>query len=139
MEAPEVVAAQIRPVLEQAPVMFSLLFGSVARGEASPSSDVDVAVRYEPDLSAAQRFRLTLELGRQLERVLQRQVDVVDLDEVPQRFAGRILTERVVVTGLDRVERVRHETRVLQQYRDFEEHARRQDRRLLEAMARGDR
>ena len=139
MDTCEAVAARIRPVLERAPVAFSLLFGSVARGEERADSDVDVAVRYEPELSAAQRFRRTLQLGAELERALERPVDLVDLDEVPQRLAGRILTERVVVTGLERPERVRYETEVLKRYLDFEERARRQDRRLLEAMARGER
>lgn len=121
------------------PVVFSYVFGSIARGEASDTSDVDVAVRFEPDLARRERFDLLLHLGVALERALGREVDLVDLDEAPLRLAGRILTERVVVTGLDRPERVAYETELFPQYIDFEFHARQMDTEMLRAMAAGDR
>jgi uncharacterized protein len=126
-------------VVDDYPVVFSYLFGSHARGEARHDSDVDVAVCFEPGLAAAERFDLLLRLGAGLEVALRREVDVVDLDEAPLRLAGRILTERVVLTGLDRPERVRYETRVFAPSVDFEYHASRLDRELLAAMARGER
>jgi uncharacterized protein len=127
----------IAEVVGSYPVVFSYVFGSIARGEERADSDVDVAVHFEPGLDASQRFHLCLRLGVDLEAALRREVDVIDLEEAPLRLAGRILTERVVVTGLDRPERVRYETSIYRPYVDFEYHAARLDRELLAAMAEG--
>jgi predicted nucleotidyltransferase len=47
------------------------IFGSVARGEATPGSDIDIVVHMKPDL--LQRVRLKAEL----EDLLGRSVDVI--------------------------------------------------------------
>jgi uncharacterized protein len=127
----------IAEVVGSYPVLFSYVFGSIARGEERADSDVDVAVHFAPGLDAGERFRLCLRLGVDLEADLRRAVDVIDLEEAPLRLAGRILTERVVVTGFDRPERVRYETSIYRPYIDFEYHAARLDRELLTAMAEG--
>jgi predicted nucleotidyltransferase len=129
----------IAEVMARHPVAYAYLFGSVARGEDRPDSDVDVAVRFEPGLTASERFSLLLRIGTELEVALHRPVDVVDLAEANLRLAGRIITERVVVTGMDRPERVRFEVDLLPRYLDFEYHARRLDQLLLQAMADGER
>ncbi|HEU5272989.1 MAG TPA: nucleotidyltransferase family protein [Xanthobacteraceae bacterium] len=67
------------------------VFGSVARGEATPNSDVDVIVEYDPasdfniiDLSRVRR-RLSERLGAA--------VDVVTRTGVHQRIRDRVLKE----------------------------------------------
>lgn len=50
------------------------IFGSVARGEESPDSDIDFLVEFERDASL---FDL-LHVQDDLERLLERKVDVVD-------------------------------------------------------------
>jgi uncharacterized protein len=130
---------RVGAVVADHPVAFSYLFGSVARGEQRADSDIDVAVRFEGITDPHERMERSLCLGAALERALGRAVDLVDLDAAPLRLAGRILTERVVVTGLDRAERVRYETELLPRYRDFEHHARELDALLLQAMAAGER
>jgi uncharacterized protein len=128
---------RIAEVVSRHPVAFSYLFGSVARGEDRPDSDIDVAVHFEPGTDAATRFQRSLRLGGELDVALKRAVDVVDLEEAPLRLAGRILTERVVVTGHERVDRVRWETAIYRPYVDVEYHAREMDRLVLQAMAEG--
>lgn len=41
---------RLRPALEARGVVNAGLFGSVARGEAGPRSDVDVVIRFQPDM-----------------------------------------------------------------------------------------
>lgn len=130
---------RIGAVLADQPIAFAYVFGSVARGDAVADSDVDVAVHFEPGLSASDRFARRLRIGVELEQSLELGVDVVDLEDAPLRLAGRILTERVVVTGLERPERVRFETELFRRYIDFEHHARQLDAEMLAAMAAGDR
>lgn len=64
--------ADLRSALAaQSGVALAVVFGSVARGEAGPGSDVDLAIRGDAD-----RFALAAELSR----ALGREVDVVPLD-----------------------------------------------------------
>lgn len=78
----EALMARLRPVLEARPeVVFALLFGSVARGQATPLSDVDVGIYTEQPLEL-------LELGglvNELEQVAGCSVDVVELREALER------------------------------------------------------
>jgi uncharacterized protein len=130
---------RIRAVLAAHPIAFAYVFGSVARGEARPDSDLDVALHFEPSTAADERFDRLLRVGVELENALGREVDVVDLEQVPLRLLGRILRERVVVLGLDRPERVRFESETFRRAVDFELHARALDAALLEATAAGER
>lgn len=126
-------------MLADQPVAFSYVFGSVARGAAGVDSDVDIAVHFESGLPPAERFDRRLRIGVELERALDREVDLVDLEDAPLRLVGRILTERVVVTGLQRPERVRFENEMFRRSVDFEHHARRLDAEILAATAAGNR
>ena len=78
----------LRQVLAEDPrVAYALLFGSSARGAASPHSDVDVAI----GLAAGVRLS-ALELGAlvsRLEDAAGKPVDLVLLDEAPPRRRGR--------------------------------------------------
>ena len=71
------------------------LFGSVARGEARPDSDVDVAVR----LDAARRVTLfgLAEVNHRLEAMLGTRVDLVSEGGLKPRFKARIAADRVHV------------------------------------------
>jgi len=60
-------------------VRFAMLFGSIARGEGTEGSDVDVIVSLrDPD------YMRKLDLGVKLERVIGRPVDVVLLEEAEE-------------------------------------------------------
>jgi predicted nucleotidyltransferase len=118
-------------------VVFSYLFGSRAQGRATPASDTDIAVRLEATVARRERQDRLLRLGAALEHVLQGPVDLVDLDEAPLRLAGRIATERIILTGHDEPDRVRFETEIVPRYLDFRYHAQRLDRMILDEMAAG--
>lgn len=74
------------------------LFGSVARGEARPDSDVDVLVEFAPGQKNIDRF---LTLAELLERVLQRPVELVTPEALSPYIGPHILAEAtdVVRTG----------------------------------------
>ena len=88
-------------------VRLAVLFGSVARGEARPGSDVDVGVRLDPD-SAALRQEVEVALGR----AAGREVDVVFLDGSPPLLRFEIGSDGIVL-----VERRPHD------WADFRMHA----------------
>ena len=66
------------------------VFGSVARGEAGPDSDVDFIVEMEPDRSVLDLSELILDL----QDMLARRVDVVEIRR-PSPHAADILADAV--------------------------------------------
>ena len=69
------------------------VFGSVARGEADPTSDVDFLVRLEPGVTLLTHAAMV----RELEELLGRKVDVVSERGLRSRIRDRILREAVTV------------------------------------------
>lgn len=65
------------------------LFGSVARDEARPDSDVDVLVEFEKPVG----FFKFYDLQQYLESILGRRVDLVTRDGLHPRLKDRILGE----------------------------------------------
>ena len=68
------------------------VFGSIARGEAGPESDVDIIVEL-----AEPTFDHYMDLKFRLEEVLQRRVDLVIADTVKARLKPIIQRETVYV------------------------------------------
>ncbi len=71
------------------------LFGSVARGDATPSSDVDLIVDYDPN-SSFNLFDLS-SVHQRLSDRLGVNVDVVTRDGIHRRIRDRVLREAVRV------------------------------------------
>jgi predicted nucleotidyltransferase len=104
MAGPEVVAAY--------------LFGSVARGEAGPASDVDVAVLLSPEPSPVYAS-LELRLEGDLERALARSVEVVVLNLAPIDLVHRVLRDGILLLDREPSTRVRFEVRARNEYFDL--------------------
>ena len=66
------------------------LFGSMARGEARPSSDVDLLVEFAPGQKSFDRFMALSDL---LERLLGCPVDLVTLEALSPFIGPHILAE----------------------------------------------
>lgn len=67
------------------------VFGSVARGDAVPQSDVDFLVHFEPERSLLEHGGLLMDL----QDLFGCEVDVVDDDAMRPRFRERVLKEAV--------------------------------------------
>jgi predicted nucleotidyltransferase len=94
------------------------LFGSVARGEARPDSDVDVGVLY----AVAPPATLTappLALEGELERALARPVQVAVLNRAPADLVHRVLRDGRLVLDLDPAARIRFEVQRRNEYFDL--------------------
>jgi predicted nucleotidyltransferase len=127
---PASVAQRIRELPEilagRSEVVFAYLFGSAARGELQPSSDVDIAVFLASDVDLLEaRADLIALLSRHLGTD---RVDVVLLNEAPTALLGRILLDRRVLCDKEPFQRHRFESLALRQFHDF----RLFERRLLD-------
>jgi predicted nucleotidyltransferase len=112
-------------------VVAAYLFGSVARGEATSASDVDVAVllRDDPPPGLA---GLALPLEGELERRIGRPVQLVVLNRAPVDLVHRVLRDGILIVDRDPGARIRFEVRARNEYFDllpFLERYRRTDRR----------
>ena len=76
---------RIRKVLVEEPVQKAWLFGSYARGQESPDSDIDLLVQMAPNNLTILGF---LKIQTRLERVTNKQVDLIE-DECLEAFARK--------------------------------------------------
>ena len=83
----------VLPVLERYDVCRAALFGSVARGEDTRRSDIDVLIEFRGEKSLLDLSGLKLEL----EALLGRKVDVLTYDSLHPLLKERILREQVAL------------------------------------------
>lgn len=94
-QAAQDLAHRIAPVLRRYGVVRAGLFGSVARGEAGPASDIDLLVEYHPGRRL--RLRELVELHDEVERVAGRKAQVIEYRLLRERIRERVLAEQVPV------------------------------------------
>jgi predicted nucleotidyltransferase len=100
-------------------VVLAYVFGSQARGEAGPLSDVDVAILFAADASRQDRFERVLVMSNALGVMVQREdVDVIDLQEASPLLRHRVYYDGHLLYCPDDAVRVRFETTALRDYVD---------------------
>lgn len=118
--------SQLARILAALPerVVAAYLFGSEARGEASPKSDVDLGVllREAPPATLAGR---ELTLAGDLASALGGAVDLVILNDSPVDLAARVLRDGRLLLDRDRSTRIRFEVDTRNRYFDLLPHLRR--------------
>lgn len=122
------------------PVIFAYVFGSTARGDSRPGSDVDVAVYLEAEADAGDSIELMLKLAGKLASASSvGKIEVVSLNVAPLALRGRAVRERAVIYSRDEPARVEFESLTLREFFDFQIHAVPLDQALLRRMAEGHR
>lgn len=111
--------------LRAAGAPFAYVFGSVARGEQRPSSDLDVAALFPEPAPAS--FEVELPAG----------VDLLVLNSAPLEIAGRVALDGVLLFEDDEVARVRWEAQTRKIYLDERYRIDRSHREFLESLNNG--
>ena len=91
MEKLEKMKTEIIPVLRKYGVKRASIFGSVARGEETENSDVDIIVEFEGRKSLFDLVELKIEL----EEKLRKKVDVLTYRSIHPLLKEKILKEKV--------------------------------------------
>lgn len=108
---------QVRAALREAGVGVAYLFGSRARADARPDSDVDIGLLLDEPLGLMGELRLATRISEALQVA---DVDVVDLSRAPLGLRGRVVQEGRLLLDDDPNRRVAFEVRTRMQY--FDEH-----------------
>ena len=93
MESIQEIKEKITPILQRCGVTKAAIFGSLAKGEAKISSDVDILVEIKSDISLLDFIGIKIEL----EEALKMKVDLVEYDTIKPIIKERILAEQVVI------------------------------------------
>ena len=100
MNRDEVIAVlrEHEPELKAAGVLSLSVFGSVARNDAAPDSDIDIAVRLADDFSSGgfDYFYQLEQLEQRLSRLFGRTIDVVTEPARKERFQQEIDRDRAL-------------------------------------------
>jgi predicted nucleotidyltransferase len=95
------------------------LYGSVARGDSRPGSDVDVAILFDEDPPRT-LDGLHVGIADGLQAALSRPVDLVVLNHASSDLVHRVLRDGILVCEPDRSCRIRFEVRLRNEYFDME-------------------
>lgn len=119
-------------------VVLGYLFGSMARSQEGPLSDVDIAILLADEVTRNEAFekRLTLmtEIGHQLGR---NDVDVLILNHSPLALAYRVLQDGLLLYCRDEAQRIAFTAQIVSLYLDFKPILERHERAILERARKG--
>ena len=132
--------ARIAEALQSRPeVLEAYLFGSRARGDEQPHSDVDVALTVERERAVDATFGLAAEYATLLMSALGRNdVDVVILNDAPPLLYGRVVNQGIRVFSRDLRATTVREGRALSRYCDYLPHLRKIEAAHAARIQRGD-
>lgn len=127
----------MRAHLAQTSVEFALLFGSHARGTASESSDVDVALRFPVEMDAYERFRRRNRIDAKLQEYAESFVDVSDIATLPIPVAYTALRDGILLVG-EESDVTAYREPVEQEYEATKDEREQARQELIDRLARGD-
>ena len=89
------VLRQHRAELERRGVLHAALFGSLARGEAGPDSDIDIMVDIKPEASETMGVYEFVGLARFISGFFDQPVDVVEKQGLRPRMRPSVMADAV--------------------------------------------
>jgi len=107
-------------LLKPRPVLISYLYGSYARGDVHPFSDVDIGI-YLEKMTPGEALNNELSLALEFDEILgsKTNVDVRSINTMPLMIKGNVVTEGILMYSRDDGVRVEFETNVRKIYFDF--------------------
>ena len=120
-------------------VLLAYLFGSYARRQAGPLSDLDIAVLLAGRSNDDRCFdtRLTI-IGDLMALFHFNEVDVVVLNQAPATLRYRVVRDGIILYSRDEDERAEFTARTVSEYLDFKPFLERHERVILDRARKGE-
>jgi len=85
------------------------LFGSFAKNFTQKDSDIDIAVLFKKNLDKLVRFNLVLEFALDLENILGKKIDIIDMENADPFFIHQVMLGKIIIIDKDTERRVSFE------------------------------
>ena len=89
------IARRVNPILRKYDIARASVFGSIARGDANPDSDLDLLIEFEPGKTKGLFALAGLQI--ELEEEMGQKVDLVFYDTIKPRLRESILRDQIPV------------------------------------------
>jgi len=123
---------KLSPLFTKSRVILAYLFGSQAKGEIGPMSDIDIAVLWNKDEKEKLKKSLLLQ-SRIKERLRAECIEVGPLNDQALSFCYQVIKDGICIFGKEK-DRVEYETFILNEYLDFSYLAEEYNRAFTEAI-----
>lgn len=129
------IPAVVKKIAEDNDVVALYAFGSLAKGNLKPLSDLDFGILLFESLNRRARFRKSIDLIGVFNRMLKTdEVDLVILNDSPIRFAYNILRTGKLLFCRDQIKLVGFVEKTTKQYLDFKPAREQFDQEFLEGI-----
>jgi len=105
------------PLFKKSGIILAYLFGSQAKGEIGPMSDIDIAVLWNKEEKDKLKKSLLLQ-SRMKERLRTEYIEVGSLNDQTLSFCYNVIKDGICIFGNEK-DRVEYETSILNEYLDF--------------------
>lgn len=113
----------LEKIFKKEGVVLAYLFGSVAKGNVTPLSDIDIAVLFSNKVKRDEYFDKRLKLASEIDKALGvYKTEIICLNEAPPLLKHRAIFQGIVIFARDIKLKRNFEFRVLQEYEDFKYH-----------------
>lgn len=117
--------------------MFALLFGSHARGTASASFDVDIALQFPDDLDAREQFRHRNRIDADVQAYADGFVDVSDIERLPTEVQYAAVRDGILLVG-DEATVDAYRQHITDEYEETADDRQREREEFIDRLASGD-
>lgn len=124
----------IKRTLRKHPIVFAYLFGSYAKNEVLPFSDLDIAVYFDKNLNKKEKQNIISETRESLEKKLKmpQKIDIVCLnDELPPLLLKNIVYEGNLIYSKNEQKRMNWESQIISIWWDWEYYQKQFDEAIL--------
>lgn len=132
----ELISKEALDLFKAYPIKFAYLFGSYARNDVGPMSDIDIAIYLDDEIDENKRFDIRLELIGKVGRLLKTEkLDLIILNDVDIALAYQVVYDGKIIYCKDELKRIRFEARTMSQYFDQQYYYRRHAKMTIDRIA----